>query len=537
MNTRLGLAAVLGALALTGCAANAANTTTTAKAADRIGCATRTSLGSVDGTAAGGVCAFRGIPYAAPPTGPRRFKPPQPVRPWHGTLKATEGKRVCPQDRDQYSEDYPDDKKEYTNEDCLYLNVWTPRPDRAERPVIVFIHGGAARFGTANEARYDGTTLSTRGDAVVVSLNYRLGVFGWSELGGLDPTYKGSGNNGLRDQMAALRWVHDHIADFGGDPRNVTAVGESEGAFSISAMLATDHPERLFRHAILQSGSGALVHSAAFEKKLAAGFPVRTIAGLKAMSTKQVLALQEKMAEQAPGAAGGALFFGPYVDGRLVRGPVTDRVAAGNARGIDLLMGTDRDEMNFFGQMDPQGLDKLAAQYPAFFPPELAASKKRMVAAYEKDRSPRDAALAMFGDQGMRVPMTRLAQAQSRWRPTYAYEFDWSPPKGVGAVHTIDLPFMFGTLRFTGIEGGDEALAADRARLTRLSGQMVDAWTSFARTGDPNRRRHVARPVWPAYRAPVRSTMVWDLPSRVVNAPRDAERALWDAYPFGPFTM
>ncbi len=168
---------------------------------------------------------------------------------------------------DPSSEDYPSNQKVFTNEDCLYLNVWAPKSGRTHRPVIVYIHGGAAIFGNANEARYDGSTLATTGDAIVVTLNYRLGVLGWTELGGLDPKYRGSGNNGLRDQIAALTWIRQHVADFGGDPGNVTAVGESEGAFSLSAMLATDHPQRLFHRAILESGTGYLDRSASLEKK------------------------------------------------------------------------------------------------------------------------------------------------------------------------------------------------------------------------------------------------------------------------------
>ncbi|MER7208293.1 carboxylesterase/lipase family protein [Streptosporangium sp. NPDC000239] len=512
--------------------ASTASGASTAGAAGGTACVTRTSLGVVSGTATDGLCAFRGIPYAQPPVGRLRFRPPRPVSPWRGTLKAVDGTRVCPQGRDQMSEDYPDDRKVYTDEDCLHLNVWTPKPDRSKRPVIVFIHGGAAAYGTGNEPRYDGTNLATKGDAVVVSLNYRLGLLGWAELGGLDPAYRGSGNNGLRDQIAALGWVRDHVADFGGDPANVTVVGESAGAFSISAMLATDHPERLFRRAVLQSGSGALVHTAAFERKLASTLPVRDLAALRTMPVAELLRVQEKAVAAFPGAAGHALYFGPYVDGTLVRDTVTKRVKAGNARGIDLLIGTDRDEMNFFGQYSKEGLGTLAEQYDAFFPKELAARRARMTEVYRRDRTKQAAALAMFTDQGMRVPALRLAEAQSRWRSTYVYQFDWAPPKGVGAVHTIELPFMFGTLRFVGVQGGPEALRTDRARLTTLSAQMIDAWASFARTGDPDARRTVPRPAWPAYRVPRRATMIWDLSPRVADDPRGHERALWDGVPF-----
>lgn len=496
-------------------------------------CRAHTSLGAVAGAAAGGVCAFRGIPYAQPPTGANRFRPPRPARAWAGTLHATDGSRVCPQERDQMSEEYPDGRARFLDEDCLRLNVWTPRPDGRRRPVIVFIHGGAARFGTANEPRYDGARLARATGSVVVSLNYRLGVFGWTELGGLDPSYRGSGNNGLRDQMAALSWVRAHIGAFGGEPRNVTAVGESAGAFSISAMLATAHPERLFRRAILESGSGYLVHSAAYERRLAARFPARSVAELRRMPTAKLLALQEKtVAAQAPGVL-GAVYFGPYVDGRLVRRPVIDAVRRGNARGIDVLIGTNRDEVNFFGQQGPEAMAAIAKQYvPAFFPQQLEGRRPAMTSVYRHGRSARDAVLAMFTDQGLRVPATRLAEAQSRWRPTYLYRFDWQAPHGYGAVHTAELPFVFGTLRFTGIVGGDAALRTDRARMTHLSAQLMDAWGSFARTGDPSRHRRVTRPAWPAYRSPGRSTMLWNLRPSVAHDPGGRERAQWHGYPF-----
>ncbi|ADP80513.1 carboxylesterase/lipase family protein [Pseudofrankia inefficax] len=525
------LAAFLLTLPAAACSSTAASGSPPAPSCDA-----KTSLGAVAGRGEGGLCAFLGIPYAQPPTGRLRFRPPVPVGPWHGTLPATDGTHVCPQDRDS-AEDYPDDSAVYTDEDCLYLNVWTPRPDATRRPVIVFIHGGAARLGSADEPRYDGAGLARAGNAVVISLNYRLGILGWSELGGIDPSYEGSGNNGLRDQLTALRWVQAHVADFGGDPSNVTVAGQSEGAFSISAMLATDHPEKLFQRAVLESGSGYLVHSAGFEKSISAGLPVKRIEDLTAMSTSQILGLQDKLLGAAPGAQ-SALYFAPYVDGTLVREPTIQAVEEGKTRDISILLGTTRDEMNFFGQFDSDGLAVLAQQYDAVFPARLAGRRDQMVADYRRDlpgASDQDIRLAMFTDQALRVPALRLAEAQSRWRPTYVYEFDWKPPTGLGAVHTIELPFVFGTLRFAGVPGGEAAVRADRAPLARLSAQIMDAWTSFARTGDPNAVRQVSRPTWPSYQPSRRATMIWDAPtSHVVDAPRDAERAAWDAYPFAP---
>jgi para-nitrobenzyl esterase len=209
--------------------------------------------------------------------------------------------------------------------------------------VLVFFHGGADEFGAANEPVFDGAALAARGDAVVVSVDYRLGLFGWTELGGLDRRYAGSGNNGLRDQIAALTWVRHQIRGFGGDPGEVTVFGQSAGAVSISALLAGDHPERLFRRAIIESGSGYQVHTGQYARDaaahlLAAG-TITSIGQLTAMSTQQLLQVQLK-AQQGVSGLADALFFGPSIDGTLIPGPVLDRIAAGSARGVDLMVGS-----------------------------------------------------------------------------------------------------------------------------------------------------------------------------------------------------
>ncbi|WP_084476663.1 carboxylesterase/lipase family protein [Actinokineospora enzanensis] len=482
------------------------------------GCATTVGSGAVAGRSAGGVCVFRGIPYAASPTGELRFRPPQPARAWSGTLQAVDGGAVCPQFRDRLTEDYPDDRQVYLDEDCLRVNVWTPAADRGRRPVIVFVHGGAAQFGTGNEPRYDGTNLAARGDAVVVTVNYRLGALGWLELGDLDPAYRGSGNNGLRDQIAALTWVRQNIAAFGGDPDNVTAVAQSEGAFCLSAILATEQPQKLLRRAVLQSGSGYMVHSRRMQQTVDRQFRdangITSAGQVLSMSTVELLAAQEKA--MPAHATGFAVYFGPRIDGELVQGPLIDRVNAGNTRGIDLLIGTTRDEVRFFTQIDPGMVAMTQADYDPLFPAPLADRRARITRAYGDD------ILASLTDQFMRVPATRLAAAQNKWGRAYLYRFDWAPvPQG--AVHTGELPFVFGTLRFAGIPGGEEALARDRARMTSLSNEMMGSWTSFARRGDPG---------WPRYAVFWRFTRIWDTPSWLAIAPDDTRRAVWDAYPF-----
>jgi para-nitrobenzyl esterase len=442
-------------------------------------CTTTTSLGVIAGRPADSQCVYRGIRYATA----SRQQPPVPAKPWSGTFQATDSSAVCPQFRDDTSEEYPDDKPIYLNEDCLDLNVWAPRT-RGKHPVMVFIHGGAARFGTGNEPRYSGANLAR--DTVVVTINYRLGLLG-------------AGNNFLRDQITALEWVQSHIGSFGGDPYNVTAVGQSEGAFSLSAMLATDNPQRLFRRVVLQSGSGYMVQS-----------QPRPPVDLTGMSTLEILQLQEKLV--GGDSLTGAVYFGPYVDGKLVRQPVIDAVRAGNARGIDLLTGSTRDEMHYFAQFDPGILDMTLDQYRAFFPPQLNLDAVARV--YRND------VLAMLTDQAMRVPATRLAEAQSRWARTYVYQFNWGP-----AVHTAELPFVFGTMSFTGIPGGAEAFRADPHGARMLSSQMRQAWTSFVQTGNPG---------WPGYRSG-RITKLWNSPPSLVPAPGEAERAAWDAFDFRHF--
>lgn len=492
--------------------------TTVSAAPTERGCATTTSLGRLVGKPTTSLCVYSGIPYAQAPVGDLRFRPPQRIQPWQGSYQATDSTKVCPQFRDSQTEEYPDGKPIYTDEDCLRLNVWAPKtPGR--HPVIVFSHGGAARFGTGNEPRYDGSILAKTGDAVVVTLNYRLGLLGWGELGGLDPAYQGSGNNGVRDQIMALEWVQQHIADFGGDPRNVTAMGQSEGAFSLSAMLATDHPQRLFRRVVLQSGSGYMTHSPQLQEALRARLNGLTVDALKAMSPAELLDLQEKIV--GPSSVGGAIYFGPSIDGKLIKAPVIDRIRAGNARGIDVLIGSNRDEMQFFAQFDPSLLHFTQEQYTAFFPGELADRRDQMINTYRAGRpgqSEPDIALAMVNDQFMRVPATRIAAEQARWAKTYVYQFDWAPQGGLGAIHTAELPFVFGSLSFTGIPGGSVS-----EPVKALSKQMMDAWTLFARSGDPG---------WPRYRETSRVTRIWDTPSRIAMAPRDAERAAWDAFGF-----
>lgn len=495
---------------------------------DTDNCRAATSQGAVQGTVRGGTCAYLGVPYAAAPTGSRRFRPPAPPEAWRGTLRADAAKPPCPQDLS--------DGDGRGDEDCLHVNVWAPRAHGAHRPVMVFLHGGENVINSASDAMTDGAALAARGDAVVVSADYRLGILGWTELGSLDRSYAGSGNNGLRDEAAALGWVREQAAAFGGDPHNVTVFGQSSGSVSINALLAGDRPERLFRRAVTESGPGYLVHTrrsaeSAARRVFAAG-GIHRVGDLGALNTRQILELQRTARAAAPGLA-GAVFFGPYVDGSLVPGQVLDRVAAGSARNVDVMTGSNTNETDFWALFQPDVL-KLPLSGYKVFPAPLAARKQQMYDVYAADRpglAEGRVVNAMLTDQIWRIPSVRLAQAQSRWRPSYVYQFDWHVPyaksvpdaQNLGALHQLELPFVFGTLDLGWVPRGKETLAAQRPELTRLSQAMMDAWAGFARTGNPG---------WRPYRGTDRATRVWDLNPVVRSAPRDNERALWDGYGF-----
>ncbi|MCC9308897.1 carboxylesterase family protein [Kitasatospora sp. RB6PN24] len=496
-------------------------------------CLARTGLGRVQGVARGAVCAYLGVPYAAPPTGARRFRPPAPPSPWPGTLAASTAKPGCPQDLSVGSG--------VGVEDCLYTQIWQPRTGGGRKPVMVFLHGGADELGAANEPDFDGSALAARGDAVVVSVDYRLGLLGWTELGGIDARYAGSGNNGLRDEVAALTWVRQQIAAFGGDPGRVTVFGQSAGAISISAMLAGDHPERLFQHAVVESGPGYLVHTRQYAQDaaahvLAAG-NVTGVAQLAAMSTDQLLQLQQK-AQQGVSGPADALFFGPYIDGTLIPGPVVDRIAAGSARRVDVMLGTTENETDYWALFDPRVLDLPLSAYRSF-PAVLADRKQQMYQVYAADRPglpPGRVVNAMLTDQVFRVPTLRMAEAQARWRPTHVYRFDWHVPyvaglpeaQNLGAMHTEEVPFVLGNLELGAYPRGAATLAAERSQLTALSQDMMDAWAAFARTGSPG---------WPSYTPAARTTKLWDVPERLRNAPQDNERVLWDDYSFPAWSL
>lgn len=488
----------------------------------------QTKAGKLLGTLEDGLAVFRGIPYAAPPVGPLRWMPPQPVTPWPRMRAADRFRPICPQNVMRISViPRPQLPEEPQDEDCLYLNVWTPAADSQRRPVMVWIHGGAFTNGSGSSPMHPGATLPKRGGVVMVTINYRLGPLGFLNLnevtGGKIPA---TGNEGLLDQVAALQWVHDNIAAFGGDPENVTVFGESAGAMSIGCLLAMPAAKGLFKKAILQSGSNTCRPlSEAVEiagKYLSAlGLKGNDVDALRSLPPTALLEGMQKL--MGWGVRGAAME--PVIDGRVLPSLPLDAVQAGSAREVTVLAGGNLNEGTLFAAMDPgiakldeAGLpDRVARLVPREKVAAFIETYRNALAKRGSQPTPAEIYIAIQGDKQFRVPNIRLVEYQTALgKPSYSYVFTWKCMlPGLGACHALDVGFVFGAT--------SKEFQGEGPAVQRLAGQMQDAWIAFARTGDPG------TPVlaWPPY-GRERKTMVFGEHSRVESAPYEDERAAWD---------
>ncbi len=489
-----------------------------------------TGLGQVEGELSSGVWAFRGIPYARPPVGPLRWRPPQPARPWRGALEAHRSGPAAPQNSGVLTR-FIADSGERRSEDCLTLNVWTPAPDTARRPVLVWIHGGGFNLGSGAHGVYDGSALARRGDCVVVTLNYRLGALGWLAEPAFEAEEGGVlGNLGLLDQVAALRWVAEQIEAFGGDASRVTLFGGSAGAMSIATLLATPAARGLFHRAILQSGAARNVHSREdalrigqlFQREL--GLTPGDVDALRATPVEALLAAQQRCVERVSG-----LPFQPCVDGSVLPRLPLEAIRCGEAAELPVLLGTNLDEWRLFGLSDPKaasldGEGLLRRLSRSLGCRERAAHVIQVYTEARRDGvgvAPADLWFAIESDRWFRAPAAELAAALNGGR-TYAYLFTWPSPAlggSLGACHALEVPFVFGTTRRQPLP----MIVGEGLAVEALSLQLQDSWLRFARAGSP-----AEAAAWPAYDAERRATRWLGADEGLIEAPFEAERAVWD---------
>ena len=485
-----------------------------------------TQRGKIRGCVSDGVATFKGVPYAAPPFGANQLRPPQPVEPWDGVRDALAFGPKSPQVA--YPPGIAEGIAELVGpgEDCLSLNIWTPDVGATGLPVMLWIPGGMFEFhATGATPFYDGGRFARDG-VVCVTIGYRVGAEGFLYLG------DGVANLGLLDQIAALEWVQENIAAFGGDPTKVTIFGESAGAMSVATLLTMPLANRLFRRAIVQSGNTPIVNSAATAERI--GRRLAELLGVEATReaiaatpAERVLQAQAKMRDDLLKRPDPAFWgevalnylpWAPTVDGQTIPDYPIQRILAGTAADIDLLVGSNTEETRLFfvidGTIDRITDEALLAMMTVY---GLAAEGLSAYRGAHPGASAGDLLSAIQTDWYWRIPAVRLADAHASTAraSTYMYEFAWRSPQcggRLGAAHSLEIPFVFDTLGL----GTEPLLGRDPPQ--SIADIMHRAWVAFASKGDCG---------WPKYNVARRPTMHFDTKSEIVDDPLAAKLALW----------
>jgi para-nitrobenzyl esterase len=494
-----------------------------------------TRSGRISGVEKNGVMQFRGIPFALPLKGLGRIRAPEPVEPWQGVLAATGWAPAAPQDEIPFM---PVGK---TGDGCLALNIWRPLQITSPLPVMVWIHGGGFSAGASNQSLYDGSVLARENGVIVVSFNYRLGILGFGEWSDW-PELNGVSNAGLRDQILALQWVRDHIADFGGDPDAVTLFGESAGGMSIACLMASPLAAGLFARAIIQSGSPdhvVTVSEAARITRLfaeaAGGDPAACLQGeLKGIVRAQRSCFRTTVhrgLHAHPVAQFGMTLLPRLGDDVLPEHPLS-AMTKGASASIPLMLGTTLDEWTLF-YLSPQSMgqsgprpepdeERLLHEFERTLP-----GQGRLMLSRYREEMPQASGSELFcayeTDRMFRIPSIRLAEARfGQPGPTWQYLFDWPCAfnRRLKSCHVMEVPFVFGiTDKPAGqfFTGGEEQAA-------QLSRQVRQAWSGFARGMAPGAE---GWPEWPVYEEKRREVMLMAATSSVLQDPESGRRRLW----------
>jgi len=490
-----------------------------------------TTYGPVRGETEGGVLVFRGIRFAEPPTGKLRFRPPVPPKAWTDVRSALDFAPACPQLVDI---DPTENNNSVMSEDCLAVNVWTPKADGAKRPVMVFIHGGANIDGSARNTWYDGATLADRGNLVLVTLQYRLGAWGYLELsqvGGQE--YAESGNVGLLDQIAALKWVKENIERFGGDPNNVTLFGHSAGGAATARIMGMPQARGLFHKVILESGAASwggrtVSEATAVAKAYMKALGVASVEELQKLGMIEMREGQKKLFDTLTDDTS----FGPVIDGIVLKEGSMDAIAHGEGDSIPVMVGTVLDEMRYWSTIEDLPLEEKPESILRKQLTDIVGDRTdEVMAAYTKNNPMYgDVVVQITSDLIFRLPSIELAEFTSRrGQPTYMYLFTYrstSAYRKYDSAHTMEVPFVFGVIddldviAFTGRDSHRE----------KLMKQVQQAWINFAQSGNPN---HPGLPVWAQYNDKTRATMELGVDSHMTNDPLSETRTVWRKYPTG----
>ena len=473
-----------------------------------------TRAGRVRGTYTDGVHTFRGIPYAQPPVGRLRFAVPTPHEPWDGVLDAHEFGPAPPQPMRLTSSD-----------EWLTVNVWSPDLGASGLPVMVWLYGGRFTTGASDESDCDGARLAA-GGVVVVSPNYRVAGEGFMAIDGAVP------NRGLLDQVAALEWVRDNIAGFGGDPDNVTVFGESAGAASVVTLMVMPSAAGLLHRGIAESVPAFLFGSdlaadvaAVIAEKLGRRATVSDLANVAPQTLADAVAGIEYQDRWGYALAVRRSQFGPVIDGEILPDSPFRALAAGAGRGLNLLIGHNRDEYRFVVH-ESGGPGSVTAEQAETALNSLPPTPDGAQAYWAAHPQAGHAQLyeLVCSDFVYRMPTLHIAQAHAAGRgTTYLYEFcfDASP---IGAAHTTEIPLVFGTLD----SPIGSALYGSAPLAEAVSREMSSAWRAFATGGDPG---------WPSYNADQQLTRVFDEGSRTTRYPEQASQSIWASHPFDPFSL
>jgi para-nitrobenzyl esterase len=446
-----------------------------------------TNAGKIQGYKEKGLEIFKGVPFAETPIGKLRFSPPVSKQSWDGVLNTTE---YGPCSFQGYSEleEYLG-KLEPESEDCLSLNIWTPAADSGKRPVMFWIHGGAFMIGGGTDPMYDGSALALRGDIVVVTINYRLGSFGFLYSKGISP------NVGSQDQLMALKWVNENIESFGGDPANVTIFGESAGGYSVLALCTMSKAKGFFRRVIAQSAPYIDTNvSDKTSKKILRKLSIKVgdIDALREVPPDKIIDAQNQVTASQPT---DVMALRPLIIGDTFPKHPLKAFLNGECAKIDFMIGTNLEEFKLYTAMEPfksmieNDAEKLLVGFLGTLGIEIKKSEE-IIKIYKEAREGKyskellEVFTAIITDYAFRIPTIRLLEAQKLHQPnTYNYMFTWPSPGlngNLGACHSLEIPFVFGTLNSPTLKEFVRGAPKD------LSEKIMDAWINFAKSGNPN---------------------------------------------------